>query len=57
MNDYETVSVYKFLSLRQAIAFFEARGVDLNTVYIRGAFGGSDPTEDDDPVFTWGEQQ
>lgn len=53
MHDYKTVSIYSFHSLRQAIAFFEARGVDLNTVFIEGSFGGSSPTEDDDPVFTW----
>jgi hypothetical protein len=48
-----TTSVYKFGSLRQIISFFEAKGIDLNTVYVEGAFGGSCPTEDDDPVFAW----
>jgi hypothetical protein len=56
MHECKTAAVYKFLTLRQVLSFFEARGVDLNTVRIEGAFCGSDPREDDIPVFTWGKQ-
>ncbi len=52
-SDFQEVSVYKFLSLQAAISFFEAKGVDLTAVYIEGGYGGNEPTEDDDPVFTW----
>jgi hypothetical protein len=51
--DYETTSVYNFISLRHVLDFFKERGVDLDDVFIEGSYGGSSPTEDDCPVFTW----
>ena len=49
----EEISVYDFGSLREAVDFFDSREIAIEYVSIGGAYGGSEPTFDDDPVFYW----
>ncbi len=45
-------SIYDFESLQDALNYFVyVESVPMDEVKIGGAFGGSTPTEDDDPVF------
>ncbi len=44
-------SVYDFTTLEDALVYFERLGYLAEEVKIAGAFGGSTPTEDDDPIF------
>jgi len=46
------VSFYQFDTLQEVIDFF-AQIAEARDVKIGGAFGGSEPTEDDTPVFSW----
>ena len=48
-----TESFYAFDTLQDVIDYFEAEDVPPVDVRIGGAFGGSTPTEDDDPAFLW----
>lgn len=43
---------YMFDTLQEVIDFF-AQIAQARDVKIGGAFGGSEPTEDDTPVFSW----
>ena len=54
-SDFQEVSVYKFPSLQAGVSFFEAKGVDLNAVYIESGYGGT-YIGTSDPVFTWSVQ-
>ncbi len=47
------VSAYKFHTLQDAVDFFAKKGLAACDVEIGGAWGLSNPTEDDDPVFFW----
>jgi hypothetical protein len=53
MSKRWTESFYAFATLQEVIDYFEAEGVSPDNVGIGGAFGGSTPTEDDDPAFLW----
>jgi hypothetical protein len=47
-------SIYDFATLEDVIVYFnDKRGIQPIDIEIGGAFGGPNPTEDDDPVFTW----
>ena len=47
----QTKSVYDFVTLEDALVYFERLGYAAEEVTIVGAFGGATPTEDDDPLF------
>ena len=44
---------YSFDTLKEAVDYFDSMGLAMKDVLIGGAFGGVNPTEDDDPVFLW----
>ncbi len=44
-------SIYEFKTLEDALLYYERLGIWAEDVKIEGAWGGSTPTEDDDPVF------
>lgn len=47
-------SVYDFETLEDVIIFFcDERDIQPSEIEIGEAFGGLNPTEDDDPVFIW----
>ena len=46
-------NIYSFDTLKEAVDFFDKRNIPIEDVNIGGAFGGLEPTEDDDPSFIW----
>lgn len=49
-------SIYSFETLRDIFDYFTyENSVPFDEVKIGGAWGGLQPTEDDEPVFIWGD--
>lgn len=47
-------SIYDFETLEDVIVYFcDERDIPPSEIEIEGAFGGPNPTEDDDPVFVY----
>lgn len=52
----KTISFYQFETLQEAVDYFTRENINLIDVKIGGAFGGVEPTSDDDPVFIYGDE-